>query len=79
MGTGTDPYIIANRAWDKKERPLTHWKFPKIPKHLYYKYGNCVFVFVPTRRGTGHTCTTIFGPFRPDGTWWEDDVLRRVN
>lgn len=80
MGSGCDPVRLAQRCLEAAVPPAEHWKFPRIPRHRYYRYGDCVFVYGWDRGQFGRlVCITIFGPFRPDGSWWQDEVLKRIN
>lgn len=78
LGTGIDPEILIKRCWDKKLRYPPHWKFPRKQSCVYLRYGECVLVFGRSMDGKRVQCVTVFGPFRPDGTWWEDDIFKRT-
>lgn len=77
MGTGTDPGIIAERAWKKKLRWPPYWHFPRYPGNRYYMYGDCIFVF-RVHDDVAH-CITIFGPWKPNNTWWKNGAWQRTD
>jgi hypothetical protein len=81
LGTGTNPQIIAQRAWEQKGQCPKHWDFPRFGgdrRSIFYVYGECVFVFKRDRDGSVHVIT-IFGPYKPNGTWWKDGAWERTD
>lgn len=80
LGTGTNTQIIAGRAWDQKKPVPKHWYFPhgSREKNVYYSYGECIFVFNDHKDGNAYLIT-IFGPYRPDGSWWKDGAWVRTD
>lgn len=81
LGTGTNTEIIARRCWDEARQCPGNWYFPhrgRREQSTYYRYGDCVFVFKDHKDGNVYLIT-IFGPYRPDGSWWKDGVWVRTD
>lgn len=77
IGSGIEPEELVMRAWNSKRPVPRHWYFPRMRGCVYFRYGDIVFVFGSSWDGTRINCVTVFGPFQPDGSWWEPNIFKR--